>query len=75
MTARISGLLLAAALAAILFYASRYWPAGFLGLGGGDFIRAWLGGTIWGPFDIVIWGIAGFLFLSLAQALWDRVVR
>lgn len=85
MMGRVFGILLAIALAAILLYVSRYWlfdlwgREGLFGLQSlrpnGDLLRSWLGGTIWRPFDIVIWGIGAFLFLSAAQAIIDRLKR
>ena len=68
---RALGLGLAILLAAILLYASRY--NDLIGLPGGDLIRSWLGETILQPFDIVIWAIAAFLFLTAVQSIVDRI--
>ncbi len=86
MIGRIFGVLLALGLATILLYVSRYWIFGSLwtrdGLFGiaylrpnGDLLRSWLSGTIWPPFDIVIWAIGAFLFLSAVQAFADLFKR
>ncbi len=82
---RIFGVVIAILLAAILLYVSRYWlfdlwsREGLFGVEylrpNGDLMRSWLGGTIWQPFDIVIWGIFAFLFLSTVQAIADLVKR
>jgi hypothetical protein len=82
MAARLLGIVGALLLAALIAYASRYWVfdlwprEGLFGIQGlppqGDLVRRFLGGTVWSPFDIVIWGIAAFLFLSLIQAVADR---
>lgn len=68
---RAIGLALAILLAAILLYVSRY--SDLLGLPGGDLVRSWLGDTVLQPFDIVIWAIAAFLFLTAVQAIVDRI--
>ena len=80
---RVFGVALAILLAAILLYVSRYWlfdlwsREGLFGVEylrpNGDLMRAWLGGTIWQPFDIVIWAIFAFLLLSIVQAIADRL--
>lgn len=85
MMGRIFGILLAILFAAILLYVSRYWLFDLWGRDGlfgieylrpnGDLLRGWLGGTIWSPFDIVIWGIGAFLFLTLMQTIADRLKR
>jgi len=82
MAARLFGITGALLLAALIAYASRYWVfelwprEGLFGIQSlppqGDLVRRLLGGTVWSPFDIVIWGIAAFLFLSLIQAVADR---
>jgi hypothetical protein len=83
MITRIAGLLTAFLLAAFIVYASRYWifdlwvREGLFGMAWlppqGGLIRSWTGGTMWSPFDIVLWGIATFLLLTLAQAIRDRI--
>ena len=85
MIGRVFGVFLAVLLAAILFYVSRYWPFDFWGREGlfgvkalrpnGDLLRSWLGGTMLRPFDIVIWAIGAFLFLSAIEAIADRLKR
>jgi hypothetical protein len=82
MAARLFGIVGALLLAALIAYVSRYWVfdlwprEGLFGVQSlppqGDLVRRWLGGTVWSPFDIVIWGIAAFLLLSLVQAVADR---
>lgn len=83
MLKRIAGLLIASLLAILVAYASRYWifdlwpREGLFGLGGlppeGAIIRRITGGTILAPFDILLWGIGAFLFLSFAQFICDRL--
>jgi hypothetical protein len=82
MAARFFGIVGALLLATLIAYASRYWVfdlwprEGLFGIQGlppqGDLVRRFLGGTIWSPFDIVIWAIAAFLLLSFVQAVADR---
>ena len=82
---RILGLLLAVGLLVILAYLSRYWDFRWWsrdGLAGvealrpqGDLVRRWLRGTPFSPFDVVLWGVGGFLLLSLAQSAWRRISR
>ena len=83
MTGRVIGVLIAILLAVVIAYASRYWIFdlwGREGLAGlqslppqGELIRRWTGGTIWSPFDIVLWGVGAFLLLTFVQAIRDRI--
>ncbi|MGF1621074.1 MAG: hypothetical protein ACFCUR_10715 [Rhodomicrobiaceae bacterium] len=83
MITRIAGLLTAFLLAAFIAYASRYWIFDLWGREGlfgvswlppqGGLIRSWTGGTMWSPFDIILWGIAAFLLLTFVQAIRDRI--
>lgn len=60
-----------------LLYLSRFWPFelwprnGVLaGLGfrpGGDLVRFWVRGTQLAQFDFLIWGIVGFITLSVLE--------
>ena len=76
---------LALVVAATLFfvYVSRFWiwkaPWGNDGAFGlklfspyGDALRRWLGGTWFRDFDLVIWGCAAILLLSILQWLGSR---
>ncbi|MBX2804417.1 MAG: hypothetical protein KTR19_00470 [Hyphomicrobiales bacterium] len=83
MTGRVFGVSVSLLLAAILVYASRYWPLSLWGREGlfgldwlppqGALIRNWTGGTLLSPFDIVLWGIAAFLLLTLVQTIRDKL--
>lgn len=85
MAGRIFGILLAVVLAAILLYVSRYWQFnlwaqdGLFGIQSlrpnGDLLRDLLGGTGLRPFDILIWAIGAFLFLTAVQSIVDRLKR
>ena len=79
----LTGLGLIVATTAFFLYASRFWiwtaPWGNDGLFGlkafppyGDVLRRWLGGTWFRDFDIVIWGCAAILLLSILQWLGTR---
>lgn len=79
----VSGVITAILLALALLYVSRFWiwqapwgNDGLLGLGvtppGGDAVRLWLRGTIFSPFDFVIWGAGSILFLSVLQSIANR---
>ncbi|MEL6168673.1 MAG: hypothetical protein AAFR35_08270 [Pseudomonadota bacterium] len=82
MIGRILGVAGAAALFAVLFYASRYWPfrwwdrPGLFGLEElppqGNLVRGWLRGTDFAPFELVVWAVLGFLLLSLIQGIVSR---
>lgn len=67
-----------------LIYLSRFWiwtapwsNDGLLGIKDvspyGDVLRRWLSGTWFRDFDIVIWGLAAIVLLSLLQWLRARV--
>ncbi len=77
---RIIGPLSALGLTLVLLYLSRFWiwvgpwsTDGLLGLKFispfGNMINFWLRGTWWQTFDIVIWGCASFLLLTVLQRL------
>lgn len=82
---RAAGILLALILLAGLAYVSRFWvfdlwgQGGLLGLGalrsGGDLWRGWMNALGLGAYDILLWGVAGFLLLSVVQKIWDRLTR
>ena len=82
MIRRVLGPLLALGALAVILYASRYW---FLRLWegplfdvvilrpqGGVIGRA-LRGTDFAAFDLILWAIAAFLFLTILQWLIDRL--
>lgn len=80
---RVLGVALAAVLATLALYASRYWifrwwdRDGLLGIEAlrpqGGVIRQWLRGTDAAPYDIALWGVAVFLVLTILQAVWNRI--
>lgn len=78
--ARFIGPLVALGLTLFLLYLSRFWiwvgPWSNDGLFGlkvfspyGNMVNFWLRGTWWQTFDIVIWGCAAFLLLSILQRI------
>ena len=78
-------MLIAIALLALLVYLSRYWTfrwwdrEGLVGIAElrpqGELVRTWLRGTPFAAFDILAWGVGGFLLLSVVQSLWSRVIK
>ena len=80
--ARALGLLLVAVLIAVFAYLSRFWVftwwgrEGLFGVewlrAGGDLWRRWMNDLGLGPYDIVLWAVAGFVVLTVLQRLWDR---
>ncbi|MEM1428273.1 MAG: hypothetical protein AAGG09_02335 [Pseudomonadota bacterium] len=85
MTRRIVGIATALALAALLFFASRYWSfrlwdrPGLFGWEAlppqGGLVRGWLRGTQFAVYDIIIWAIAAFVLLTLVQKIADAIAR
>ncbi|MEM7191157.1 MAG: hypothetical protein AAF439_16210 [Pseudomonadota bacterium] len=77
MILRILGLILAAVIGLILWYLSPFWPfdwwgrEGLFGLQdlrpGGDLLSRWLRGTMFAPFDVLIWIVGAFLVLTWVQ--------
>ena len=82
---RILGLFLALMLITLFAYLSRFWVFdwwgrdGLLGVEalrpGGDLWRRWMGDLGLGAFDVVLWGVAAFAALTLAEKLWSRLSR
>ena len=82
---RIFWLALAAFLAAILFYASRFWfltlwgRPGLFGLDTlrpqGGLVGQWLRGTDLFPFELLIWAIGAFLLLTFVQRITEFFKR
>jgi uncharacterized membrane protein len=80
---RIIWLTLAALVAAILLYLSRFWSLalwprqGLFGIEGlrpqGGLVGQWLRGTDFAPFELLIWVVGAFLVLSVLQKLYDRL--
>ncbi len=81
---RVGGIVLAVLLALIIAYASRFWPwSGFWSTEGafgiawlhpdGDWVQRALRGTAFARFDLLIWGGAAFLLLSVVHALGNRL--
>lgn len=72
---------IAALLAAVAFYMSRYWSLrlwdrdGLFGIEAlrpqGSLFGQWLRGTDFAPFELVIWALAVFAVLSVVQKLYD----
>ena len=83
MTRRIVTLVLIALLALVLFYISRFWflqlwsRPGLLGIEQlrpqGGLLAQWLRGTFAAPFELLIWAVGGFVVLTWAQKLYDRL--
>lgn len=80
------GLLVAALLAAMLLYMTRFWiftdwwgNEGLFGISAlspsGDFLAQQLDGTRYRPFILLLWLAGGFLALSAVQAVANRVAR
>jgi len=67
----------------ILLYISRFWIFSWWDRPGlfelkalppqGGLLQRWLRGTDLAPFELLIWVIAGFLFLTLLQKLFDKL--
>ncbi|WP_420011164.1 hypothetical protein [Tateyamaria sp.] len=80
---RIVWLSVAALIAAILFYVSRFWSfslwprSGLFGIEElrpqGDLVGQWLRGTDFAPFELLIWAVGAFLVLTVLQKLYDRL--
>lgn len=78
---RVLSLLVVAAVAVVLVYLSRFWVfrlwprPGLFGLSElrpqGGLLAQWLRGTGLAPFELLIWGVGGFLVLSALQKLFD----
>lgn len=78
---RIIWLAVAALVAAILFYLSRFWflslwpRSGLFGVEAlrpqGDLVSGWLRGTDFAPFELLIWAVGAFLILTVLQKLYD----
>ncbi len=83
---RAVGLVATVVLSLVWLYTSRFWiwtaPWGNEGLFGikllspyGDIVRRATGGTLLNEFDIVIWGCAGPVVLSVLQWITRRIIR
>lgn len=80
---RIVWLTLAAFVAAILFYVSRFWSFslwprdGLFGIEAlrpqGGLVGQWVRGTDFAPFELLIWAVGAFLVLTWLQKLYDRL--
>lgn len=78
---RIIWLSIAALVAVALFYVSRFWYLrlwprdGLLGIDAlrpqGGLVGQWLRGTDFAPFELLIWAVGAFLFLTVLQKLYD----
>lgn len=85
MMGRVFGICLAAALVLIGLYLSRFWPFdwwnrdGLLGVEAlrpqGDLLRRWLRGTMFAPYDLLIWVVGCFAILTMLQNLWNRLTN
>jgi hypothetical protein len=83
MIGRIFGVCIAAALILIALYLSRFWPFDWWSRDGlfgvkelrpqGDLLRRWLRGTMFGPYDLLIWTMGGIVVLSILQSLWTKL--
>lgn len=82
---RILGLVLVVAVAAALFYASRFWDfrlwerPGLFGSEAlppeGRLLGRWLRGTPFGVYELLIWAVAAFLILTALERLFAFVAR
>lgn len=83
---RLLGPLSALGLTLILLYLSRFWiwvgPWSQEGLFGlkiispyGNLVNAWLQGTWWQSFDIIIWASGAFFLLTVLHRLARRVSK
>lgn len=80
---RIVWLIVAAFIAAVLFYISRFWSfslwprSGLFGIEElrpqGGLLGRWLRGTDFAPFELLIWAVGAFLVLTVLQKLYDRL--
>ncbi len=85
MIARLSGLMLAAFVGAVLFYLSRFWTFslwsrdGLAGIGAlrpqGGLVGQWLRGSDFAPFELLIWAVGAFLVLTAVQRAIDFFKR
>ncbi len=76
-------LTMAAAMAGVFFYLSRFWflslwpRTGLFGIEGlrpqGGLLARWLRGTDAAPFELLIWAVGCFLVLTWAQTAYDRL--
>lgn len=81
MIGRILSLGVVAAITVVFYYVSRFWDFRLWGREGlfgieelrptGGLLARWLRGTDLAPFELLIWGIAAFLILSLLQKIFD----
>ena len=78
---RLIWMMIAIAVAAILYYLSRFWTlslwprSGLFGIEElrpqGSLVGQWVRGTDFAPFELLIWAIGAFLILTLLQKLYD----
>ncbi|MEM8655813.1 MAG: hypothetical protein AAGF36_13810 [Pseudomonadota bacterium] len=78
---RVLWLIVATAVAGVLFYVSRFWYLrlwprdGLLGVEAlrpqGGLVGQWLRGTDFAPFELLIWAVGAFLILTILQKLYD----
>ena len=83
MTRRIAAAALVVCVSVLLLYLSRFWPvqlwtrqdllaqAGLLP--GGDMLRIWLRGTVFAPFDLLLWSGTVFVVLSWTEKLTQKL--
>ncbi|MEO0402134.1 MAG: hypothetical protein AAF214_07140 [Pseudomonadota bacterium] len=74
-------IVIAAAVAVVLFYISRFWylslwpRSGLFGIEAlrpqGGLLGRWLRGTDFAPFELLIWAVGAFLVLTVLQKLYD----
>ncbi|MEP3055538.1 hypothetical protein [Ascidiaceihabitans sp.] len=85
MIRRLVALSVVACLAIALFYVSRFWFLELWGRPGlfgfaelparGGLLAGWLRGTMFAPFELLIWGCGVFLVLTWAEKLFARFKR
>lgn len=78
---RLIWMIIAIAVAAILYYLSRFWTlslwprSGLFGIEElrpqGSLVGQWVRGTDFAPFELLIWAVGAFLVLTILQKLYD----
>ena len=74
-------IVIAAAVAVVLFNISRFWylslwpRSGLIGIEAlrtqGGLLGQWVRGTDFAPFELLIWAVGAFLVLTILQKLYD----
>ncbi|MBE1284380.1 MAG: hypothetical protein GJ676_13795 [Rhodobacteraceae bacterium] len=85
MSRRVFWMTLTVLVAAVLIYLSRFWAFDLWGREGlfglrelrpqGGLLARWLRGTVFAPFELIIWVVGVFLILTGLEKLYDRIVN